>query len=612
MGFHQTVRSLSGTNGFIEVGTGRLDIVDQAGDDYTYGNGAGTATIVTTDSVFDPKLGTVYKSGAGTLTLKTPSSNFNGTFIMENGTLRLSNNQVFGTASGTGRLVVKGGQLARNDTPTSNYTYSVFAVDLHVFRYDLSDDAARTSQFAATTVTTLKEDEVEINITNTGVQTGTSGRFNFPGVIRNHDPIAPGENTNAIRGIRKTGNGVLALIGDATHANTYLGPTTIEDGVLLTSFISTIGSYSQATIAPINLKGGILASADRRVDPNTSVSYPIKNPINVEGNGTIAFFGSGSQTAGVLMELDNNSIVGTSGTLTIANLNVHGSASSTFQPRFTGNGFNFGLPIVISSAVTVGTGVKTSELQSGNTTGTQTFSGVMSGGGSLRRVNAGGETILSGANTYTGGTIVDDGTLTVTGSAATFGGGNVTVNGGHAAIASGVSNAIANAATLTLLGGGTPSVADVGYIDLAAGINEQVVSLVLGTTTYNSGTFGATGSGAANIFDEYFSGMGIITVAPAGLPGDFNSDGKVDAGDYVTWRKNNGTNNALANDNGLGTPVGQGHFDLWRANFGNPPGAGSSGGSLNGSGAVPEPASLALVIGAMLALFTCGGRRRAS
>jgi len=44
----------------------------------------------------------------------------------------------------------------------------------------------------------------------------------------------------------------------------------------------------------------------------------------------------------------------------------------------------------------------------------------------------------------------------------------------------------------------------------------------------------------------------------AGLPGD-----------YVTWRKNNGTNKALANDNGLGTPIGQSHYDLWRANFGN-------------------------------------------
>jgi hypothetical protein len=50
--------------------------------------------------------------------------------------------------------------------------------------------------------------------------------------------------------------------------------------------------------------------------------------------------------------------------------------------------------------------------------------------------------------------------------------------------------------------------------------------------------------------------------------GDYNSDGAADAGDYVLWRKNNGTNSVLANDNNLGTPIGQSHYDLWRANFG--------------------------------------------
>jgi hypothetical protein len=74
----------------------------------------------------------------------------------------------------------------------------------------------------------------------------------------------------------------------------------------------------------------------------------------------------------------------------------------------------------------------------------------------------------------------------------------------------------------------------------------------------------------------------------------------VDAGDYVTWRKNNGTNNALANDNGLGTPVGANHYTLWRANFGKPPGAGSGSG-LSGA-AVPEPTTIGLVLLGLAAL----------
>ena len=90
-------------------------------------------------------------------------------------------------------------------------------------------------------------------------------------------------------------------------------------------------------------------------------------------------------------------------------------------------------------------------------------------------------------------------------------------------------------------------------------------------------------------------------VVPAGLNGDFNSDGKVDAGDYDTWRKNNGTSNALANDNGLGTPIGTSHYDLWRANFGNPPGSGS--GALLSGASVPEPSAMLLLPIAAAVLF---------
>ena len=79
------------------------------------------------------------------------------------------------------------------------------------------------------------------------------------------------------------------------------------------------------------------------------------------------------------------------------------------------------------------------------------------------------------------------------------------------------------------------------------------------------------------------------------------------ARDYVTWRKNDGTNNALANDNGLGTPIGPAHYSLWRANFGNPPGSGNGGG-LVGPSQVPEPATLVLLCTVTL-LIT--GRKRA-
>jgi hypothetical protein len=46
---------------------------------------------------------------------------------------------------------------------------------------------------------------------------------------------------------------------------------------------------------------------------------------------------------------------------------------------------------------------------------------------------------------------------------------------------------------------------------------------------------------------------GMITLAPAIMPGDYNQDGTVDAADYVAWRKDDGT---------------KAGYDTWRANFG--------------------------------------------
>jgi hypothetical protein len=88
------------------------------------------------------------------------------------------------------------------------------------------------------------------------------------------------------------------------------------------------------------------------------------------------------------------------------------------------------------------------------------------------------------------------------------------------------------------------------------------------------------------------------------IAGDYNGNGVVDAADYVVWRKNNSTNNTLPNDNGLGTPIGQSHYNLWRAHFGQPPGSGA--GAIT-SAAVPEPATVALLIVGILAMSS--GRR---
>jgi hypothetical protein len=93
------------------------------------------------------------------------------------------------------------------------------------------------------------------------------------------------------------------------------------------------------------------------------------------------------------------------------------------------------------------------------------------------------------------------------------------------------------------------------------------------------------------------------------LIGDYNLNGTVDAADYVVWRNTLNqmvTPSSGADGNGNGT-IDSGDYDLWRSHFGQTAG---SGAALNVIAAVPEPATLALLI--LAELGCCLRRRRAT
>ena len=95
-----------------------------------------------------------------------------------------------------------------------------------------------------------------------------------------------------------------------------------------------------------------------------------------------------------------------------------------------------------------------------------------------------------------------------------------------------------------------------------------------------------------------------LAVGPTTIAGDYNGDQKVDAGDYVIWRKNFPNNSGLAtlamgDGNGDGN-ITSADYDYWRARYGNPSGSGAGSGLSEGS-QVPEPSMVALALCACLA-----------
>ena len=278
----------------------------------------------------------------------------------------------------------------------------------------------------------------------------------------------------------KTGAGTLTLSG----ANTYSGKTSIQNGTLSVSSLNKVsgGSASSSLGAPTTVANGT-------IDIGSTTN-----------SGTLLYTGTGETTDRVI------NLAGTTGGAVIQN---DGTGALTFSSNLTATG----------------AGSKTLTLQ-GSNTGSNTISGIIvdnSGSNTTALVKAGtGTWILSGANTYTGGTTVSAGTLKVSGSGTlgstsgslTVNGGTLDLNGTNQSVGalSGSGGTILNdttgtAKTLTVgTGGGTGSYAGViadhtsgtGTVALTkTGAGTQTLSgtnTYTGATTVNAGTLNITGS----------------------------------------------------------------------------------------------------------------------
>jgi hypothetical protein len=102
-----------------------------------------------------------------------------------------------------------------------------------------------------------------------------------------------------------------------------------------------------------------------------------------------------------------------------------------------------------------------------------------------------------------------------------------------------------------------------------------------------TGAFSVSSPYTWDLSKLYITGDVTLVATPA-IPGDFNSDGKVDPADYLVWR------------NALGSIYTQEDYNVWRANFGRTLALGVAAGVAT----VPEPSTMLILLSFPLIAWT--------
>jgi T5SS/PEP-CTERM-associated repeat protein len=353
---------------------------------------------------------------------------------------------------------------------------------------------------------------------------------------------------------------MLSVDGSATLSNAK--PFTLSGGTLSASLTMTGGSHlvvaqgsevigpvTQLAGSTIDATGGNLGAGS---DTATNGFY---------GNGTL-IVGSNSVTL-----LDDDAVVFDSAALvTLGSASGGGSVLATRGMTLNSGGHVTGhgtidtpnvsfLPLTNSGAIT-GSSLAEPLTLTGYVKGTGTldgvaFTGTFSPGLSTASVNLGSAEYDGALEIEIGGLLAD-----------------IDYDQINHNIGSGVAQ-LGGTLNVSLLNSFMPQSGDAfDILTAVGGVSGTFASMVLPALS-------------GNLFWNIIYGSNSIelAVATASLPGDFDANGVVDAADYAVWRK------------GLGSIYTQDNYDVWRANFGQTSGAGSSLASAKSQLAVPEPAA---------------------
>lgn len=367
---------------------------------------------------------------------------------------------------------------------------------------------------------TAANDYADTNIVAGTLRLGTGGSLGSGDVaiattlqFNQDDAITVANTLSGAGNVRMSGSGSVTLSG----ANNYSGITTISAGTLNAPALTdgfVPGSIGEASgdAEFIVLNGGTLAHTGAETTCDRQFTVGIlggtlaangSGPLNMAGTLDLAVTEPGETSVGALTVGTRYKIV-TPGDTDFTSI---GAANNDPDTVFIATGPGAGTGTIVY-ANTRGFRL------SGTAPGTSVLAAVISDASNApTSLTKDGINIWSvtAANTYTGNTRINDGTLRIN------------------------EPYLADSSAITI---GATAILDLNFDETSGDVTDTVDTLTIDGVQQSAGVYGATGSGAPAINDTNFAGVGTLTVLNGPVAGDT----------YADWAQANGIGTAAFND----------------------------------------------------------------